>query len=311
LEVAEDLSQWYWEVIKPKSSYVVWEGDDTKGKKHALVKGKETVLSDEEEVEEPVVSRGGGEGTGKKKSGAGHPASAKGKGRAVGGNGDEGPAGREGTGGKKGGARLSALAKGKGRVVGGKGNGEQVEGSCSGGRGKAVGSKDPVPLIVRLPAPLQGSLSLKVDNITWALQAKVQCLENELRKELDEKEDMRKLVHQVQSLENALRMEEERMEYLVESKARYKGRVTELTGKQAEALDRIKELEAVVEEGESDWLELQRELEEAQASGGTELEMLKPVVEEYSRERTDYMEWKMTGTCRMELARGLAGVEED
>ena len=148
-------------------------------------------------------------------------------------------------------------------------------------------------------------------HIMWALQAKVQRLENELRKELDEKEDMHKLVRQVQSLENALRTEEERMEHLVESKVRYKGRVTELTGKQAEALDRIKELEAVVEEGESDWLELQRELEEAQASGGTELEMLKPVVEEYSRERTDYMEWKMTGTCRMELARGLAGVEED
>jgi len=166
LEVAEeDLSKWYWGVIKPKSSYVIREGDDTKGKKCALAKGKEMVSSDEEEVEEPVVSGGGGEGTGKKKNGAGHPASVKGKGRAVGSDGDEGLAGGEGTGGKKGGARLSALAKGKGRVVGGEGNGEQAEGSCSGGRGKAVGSKDPVPLMVRLPAPLQGSLSSKADNI--------------------------------------------------------------------------------------------------------------------------------------------------
>jgi len=148
-------------------------------------------------------------------------------------------------------------------------------------------------------------------HIMWALQAKVQRLENELRKELDEKEDMHKLVRQVQSLENALRTEEERMEHLVESKVRYKGRVTELTGKQAKALDRIKELEAAVEEGESDQLELQRELEEAWVSGGAELEMLKPVVEEYSRERTDYMEWKMTGTHRMEVVRELAGVEED
>jgi len=97
----------------------------------------------------------------------------------------------------------------------------------------------------------------------------------------------------------------------VESKARYKGRVAELMGKQAAALDRIQELEAVVEEGESDRLELQRELEEAQVSGGTELEMLKPVVEESSKERADYMEWKATGTRRMELARELAGVEED
>ena len=169
-----------------------------------------------------------------------------------------------------------------------------------------MGSKDPLLLMVRLPVPSQGSLSLKVDNVTQSLQAKVQCLENELRKELDEKEEMRKLVHQVQSLENALGME-----HLVESKVRYKGRVTELMGKQAEALDRIKELEAAVEEGESDQLELQRELEEAWVSGGAELEMLKPVVEEYSRERTDYMEWKMTGTRRMELARELAGVEED
>jgi len=218
------------------------------------------VLSDEEEVEEPVVSRGGGEGTGKKKNGAGHPASAKGKGRAVGGNGDEGPVGGEGTGLKKGGARPSALAKGKGRVVSGEGNGEQAEGSCSGGRGKAVGSKDPLLLMVRLPAPSQGSLSLKADNVMQSLQAKVQHLENKLRKELDEKEDMCKLVCQVQSLENALRMEEERMEHLVESKVRYKGRVAELMGKQAEALDRIQELEAAVEEGESDQLELQREL---------------------------------------------------
>jgi len=39
--------------------------------------------------------------------------------------------------------------------------------------------------------------------------------------------------------------------------------------------------------------------------------MLKPAVEEYSKERADYMEWKVTGTHRMELARELAGVEED
>jgi len=97
----------------------------------------------------------------------------------------------------------------------------------------------------------------------------------------------------------------------VESKVRYKGRVAELMGKQAVALDRIQELEAAVEEGESDRLELQRELEEAQVSGGTELEMLKPVVEESSKERADYMEWKATGTHRMELVRELAGVEED
>jgi len=63
LEVKEeDLSQWYWEVIKPKSPYVIREGDDTRGKKRALAKGKGTVSSDEEEVEEPVVSGGGGEG---------------------------------------------------------------------------------------------------------------------------------------------------------------------------------------------------------------------------------------------------------
>jgi len=124
--VEEDLSQWYWEVIKPKSPYVVQEGDDIRGKKRASVKGKGTVSSDEEEVEEPVVSGGGGEGTGKKKNGAGHPVSAKGKGRAVGGEGDEGPAGGEGTGLKKGGARPSALAKGKGRVVSGEGRRREV-----------------------------------------------------------------------------------------------------------------------------------------------------------------------------------------
>ena len=101
------------------------------------------------------------------------------------------------------------------------------------------------------------------------------------------------------------------MEHLVESKAGYKGRVAELTRKQAAALDRIQELEAVVEEGASDWSELQRELEEAWASGSAELEMLKPAVEEYSKERADYMEWKATGTRRMELVRELAGVEED
>jgi len=77
--------------------------------------------------------------------------------------------------------------------VSGEGNGEQAEGSRSGGRGKAVGLKDPLPLMVRLPAPLQGSLSLKADNVTRLLQAKVQHLENKLRKELDEKEDMRQV----------------------------------------------------------------------------------------------------------------------
>ena len=41
LEIAEeDFYEWYWEVMKPHSPYVVKEGDKTKGKKRVLQRGR-------------------------------------------------------------------------------------------------------------------------------------------------------------------------------------------------------------------------------------------------------------------------------
>ena len=39
----EDFYDWYTEIMKPKSSYVIREGEEAKAKKHALAKGKAKV----------------------------------------------------------------------------------------------------------------------------------------------------------------------------------------------------------------------------------------------------------------------------
>jgi len=67
----------------------------------------------------------------------------------------------------------------------------------------------------------------------------------------------------------------------------------------------------VAGEAEADRQELQRKFKEAQARAGTELEELRPSVEEYLRERDDFMEWRDTGVCRMELVQELARAEDD
>ncbi|KIK02682.1 hypothetical protein K443DRAFT_5958 [Laccaria amethystina LaAM-08-1] len=68
----EDFYKWYPEVMKPQSPYIIREGDETKGKKCAAVKGKEKekVLSNEEEDDESVVSGGSREGAVGETSGA-------------------------------------------------------------------------------------------------------------------------------------------------------------------------------------------------------------------------------------------------
>jgi len=76
-------------------------------------------------------------------------------------------------------------------------------------------------------------------------------------------------------------------------------------------MDRIQVLETAAEEAEADRRELQRKFEEAQARAGTELEELRPLVEEYLRERDDFAEWRDTGVHRMELAQELARAEDD
>jgi len=136
-----------------------------------------------------------------------------------------------------------------------------------------------------------------------ALQAKVQCLEYDLGKELDKMEDLHRLADEVQHLEGALRTEN-----LVESKGKYKEMVRNM---HTVATDRIWVLEAVVEMGEADQLELQRRLEDTQTRVGMELEELRLAVEEYLREKDDYTEWRDTGVHRMELAQELTRAEDD
>jgi chromosome segregation ATPase len=158
-------------------------------------------------------------------------------------------------------------------------------------------------LVVRIPAPSQ-------DNVIRALQAKVQRLERDLGKELDKTEDLHRLVDEVQRLGGALRVEEERTQSLVEAKEKYKGMVKRLGEMHTAATERIDVLEAAVGEGEAVQLDLQKKLE-AQARDGAELGDLGPAVEEYLREKADFVEWKTTGFRRMELAKELARVEDD
>jgi len=264
------------------------------GKKHVSAKGKAKVqakvLFDEEGEDEPEVGEGV-EATGGENGGAGPSGLGKGKGASV-------------------------SAKGKGRVAGGEGDVRAAAGSQGGGRVKGVGSKGAGtegagPLTVKIPAPSQSSSSSKVDNVICALQAKVQRLEYDLGKELDKTEDLHRLTDEVQRLEGALRTKEERMESLAGSKERYKGMVRGLKDMHTAAMDRIRVLETAAEEAEADRRELQRKFEEVQARAGTELEELRPSVEEYLRERDDFMEWRDTGVHRMELAQELARAEDD
>jgi len=209
LEITEeDFYEWYWEVMKPHSPYVVKEGDETKGKKHVLAKGKGKVQAkvpfDEEGEDKPEVGKGV-EATGGENGGAGPSGLGKGKGASV-------------------------SAKGKGRAAGSEGDVRAAAGSQGGGRVKGVGSKGVGMegaglLMVKIPVPSQSSSSSKVDNVIRVLQAKVQRLEYDLGKELDKTEDLHRLTDEVQHLEGALRTEEERTESLVGSKERYKGMV--------------------------------------------------------------------------------------
>jgi hypothetical protein len=202
LEIEEDdFYKWYPEVMKLQSPYVVREGDGTKGKKRASAKGKGKgkgrVSSDEEEADEPVVSRGSREGIVGETSRAGY----------------------------------SPMTMEKGRGMGSGGNKERAEESQNGGRGKGEGSAaagSESPLKLRISAPSQGS---KTDNVIRALQAKVHHLERDLGRELDKAEDLHRLEEEVQRLGDALRTEEERTESLVEAKARYKGMVLSATKK--------------------------------------------------------------------------------
>jgi len=278
----EDFYEWYWEAMKPQSPYAVKEGDETKEKKHVSVKGKAKAKGpiNEEGEDESEVGKGV-ETTGGENGSTGPSGSAKGKG-------------------------LSISGKGKGRVVGSEGNVGAVGRSQGRGRVKGVGL-----LTVRIPVPSQGSSSLKADNVIHALEAKVQCLEYDLGKELDKTEDLHRLTDEVQLLEGALRTEEERMESLAGLKEKYKDMVQVLKDMQTMAMDRIRIFEAVVGEGEADQWELQRKLEEAQVRVGTELEELRLAVEEYLREKDDFAEWRDTGVHRMELAQELARAEDD
>ena len=124
-------------------------------------------------------------------------------------------------------------------------------------------------------------------------------------------EDLHRLTDEVQHLEGALRTEEERSESLAESKEKYKGMVQGLKDMQTTTMDRIRILEVAAGEGEADQQELQRKLEEAQALVGMELEELRPMVEEYLREKDDFAEWRDTGVHRMELVQELTMAEDD
>jgi len=101
----------------------------------------------------------------------------------------------------------------------------QGRGRVKGVGSKSVGMEGAGPLTVKIPAPLQSLSSSKVDNVIRVLQAKVQCLEYDLEKELDKMEDLHRLTDEVQHLEGALRTEEERTESLAGLKERYKGMV--------------------------------------------------------------------------------------
>jgi SMC interacting uncharacterized protein involved in chromosome segregation len=260
--------------MKSQSPYVVREGDETRVSKRAAVKWN---------------------GKGKKKVSSGEEDLDKQGGTATGGEVGAGPSGS---------------LKGKGSLVLAKRGGDvgAAEGSQGRGKGAVVGSEGAGPLTVRIPAPSQGSSLSKADPIIRALQAKVHRLEYDLGKELDKAEDLLRLSNEVQRLEAALRTEEERTEGLVESKEKYKGMVR---GLQATARDRIRVLEAAVENGEADRRELQRRLEAAQAGVSTELEELRQAAEEYVREKDDFEEWKTTGTRRMVLAQELGRAEDD
>jgi hypothetical protein len=193
-------------------------------------------------------------------------------------------------------------------------NKEQAEGSQSRGRGKGVGLTDAGsegPLKVRIPVTLQGSLPSKADSVIRVLQAKVQCLERDLGKDLNKAEDLHRLADEVQCLGDVLRTEEERTENLVEAKGKYKDMVIGLRDMEAVAQDKIRVLEVAVEEGKAGWLELQRKLEEAQANVGVGLGEVRPEVQKYLREKVEYEEWRDTGVCRMELAQELTRAEED
>ena len=251
----DDFYQWYSEVMRPNSPYIVHEGQEvgtpgkkkkgrisTKGrgasgstgpKKHHLAKQEVFPSGEEDEEEEPTVSRGGWKGTG----------------------------------GEKGGAGSSASAEGNGRAVGSKGTVAEAEGSQNGGRGKGVGLKNPSPPVVSFPVLSHES---KMESVVRTLQAKVHRLENDLAKELDRTENMHEIKAQVRRLKDSLRIEEERTENLVEGKQRYKSRVIELTEMQEGAESVIKDLK--------------KKLKEVRVMNG-ELEKLRLAVEEFLRER--------------------------
>jgi len=84
--VEEDFYEWYWEVMKPHSAYVIKEGDETKGKKHVSAKGKGKAKAkgpmDEEGEDKSEVGKGV-EATGGENSGAGPSGLGKGKGSSI------------------------------------------------------------------------------------------------------------------------------------------------------------------------------------------------------------------------------------
>ena len=83
-----------------------------------------------------------------------------------------------------------------------------------------------------------------------------------------------------------------------------------MRGKGASGPAAGKKLEAVVEKMRAEPSELKKKLKAVQATN-SELEELRPEVEEYLRERGDFEEWKKTGPHRMELVQELKGVEEN
>ena len=81
-------------------------------------------------------------------------------------------------------------------------------------------------------------------------------------------------------------------------------------GKGASGLAAGKQLEAVVEKMRAKPSELKKKLKAVRATN-SELEELRPAVEEYLRKKGDFEEWKKTGPHRMELVQELKGVEEN
>jgi hypothetical protein len=73
----------------------------------------------------------------------------------------------------------------------------------------------------------------------------------DLGKELDKVEDLHRLADEVQCLGDALKTKEERTGNLVEAKGKYKTMVIGLRDMEAAAQDKIRVLEAAVEEGEA------------------------------------------------------------